>query len=316
MLSSGRCLIAAVILSGAWGSAAYAQAQANAPGASQGPPPAAAGAIPRMPDGRPNLQGMWYTRPWEDPAKSQASNFFQNLVPADGGPLRAVPKGGDPFAPPPTTANASSAGRGNGRGGGGGLFTTGPRPHYLPAAEAIQQELEKHHLFQDPEGLCQLPGVPRAFFTPPYPYQFIQDEKYLTMLLEADEDARIIPITDTPHPKDYWTWNGDSRAHWEGDTLVVDVSNFNGRAWLDASGDFFDENLHVVEKFTMTGPDRIAYEVVATDPTIFAEPWVNHRTFYRQPDSEQILEYSCKEGERSIQHYTDDLGGKAPREDK
>jgi hypothetical protein len=276
---------------------ASAQAQATSANSQAAQPAAATGPIPRMADGHPNLGGMWFTRPWQ--AAQANGGFFSNLVPADGGALRSS-------ADPPAGAVG-----GNGRGGGGAGRT---RPKYLPAAAAIQQELEKHYAFEDPEGLCQLPGVPRAFFTPPYPYQFIQDEKSLTMLLEYVEDSRIIPISNAPHPKNYWTWNGDSRARWEGDTLVVDVANFNGRAWLDTLGDFFDENLHVVEKFTMTDHDTIAYEITATDPTIFAEPWVNRRTFYRQPDTEQILEYSCKEGERSIQHYTDDLGGTAKTE--
>ena len=83
-------------------------------------------------------------------------------------------------------------------------------------------------------------------------------------------DVRIIPTDNSPHPKNYWAWDGDSRGRWEGDTLVVDVSNFNGRTWLDMAGNFVDQNEHVLERFTLLDADTIQYQATITDPTLDA----------------------------------------------
>ena len=169
--------------------------------------------------------------------------------------------------------------------------------------------------YEDPEARCHLPGVPRALDQPGglYPVQIIQDEKSVALLHEAMHDVRIIPTDNSPHPRNYWAWDGDSRGRWEGDTLVVDVSNFNGRTWLDMAGNFVDENEHVVERFTLVDRDTILYEATVTDPTVFVKPVEMRFTLKRVPAEQQILEYSCLEGERSLQHYTDEDGGKKRR---
>jgi len=127
-------------------------------------------------------------------------------------------------------------------------------------------------------------------------------------------DVRIIPTDNSPHPKNYWAWDGDSRGRWEGDTLVVDVSNFNGRTWLDMAANFVDENEHVLERFTLVDAGTILYEATVTDPTVFIKPVQMRFTLKRVPPEQQMLEYSCLEGERSLQHYTDEDGGKKRRE--
>ena len=144
--------------------------------------------------------------------------------------------------------------------------------------------------------------------------QIIQDEKSVALLHEAMHDVRIIPTDNSPHPRNYWAWDGDSRGRWEGDTLVVDVSNFNGRTWLDMAANFVDENEHVVERFTLV--DRrhdSSMRPPITDPTVFVKPIQMRFTLKRVPAEQQILEYSCLEGERSLQHYTDEDGGKKRR---
>lgn len=166
------------------------------------------------------------------------------------------------------------------------------------------------HAFLDGEPRCHLAGVPRAAQQPPYPHQIITDEKTFTIIYEYVHEPRIIPIDGSAHPKGYTAWDGDSRAHWEGDTLVVDVSNFNGRTWLDMSGNFVDENEHVVERYTMTDPNTMQYEATITDPVIFSRPWTMRMTIKRQPDKDQILEYGCLEGEQDRKHYTEEWGGR------
>src|SRR5262249_35149041 len=160
-----------------------------------------------------------------------------------------------------------------------------------------QKDRAEHHMFDDPEAHCHLPGVPRDTEQPPYPLQIIQDDKSLTILYEYVHDLRIIPMDGSGHPKNYWAWDGDSRGHWEGNTFVVDVSNFNGRAWLDMSANFVDENEHVVERYTLIDPNTIAYEALVEDPTVFTKPWTMKLTLKRVPpeETQQILEYGCVE---------------------
>jgi hypothetical protein len=240
-------------------------------------------ALRRLPDGHPDLQGLWM--------KSEGG--FQGLF---VGSLD-----GTNFAAP-------GRGRGDGRGGGGRMY------EYTPAAEAERKDRVRRG-YEDPEARCHLPGVPRALDQPGglYPVQIIQDERYVALLHEAMHDVRIVPTDNSKHPRNYWAWDGDSRGRWEGDTLVVDVSNFNGRTWLDMAGNFVDENEHVVERFTLTDPDTILYEATISDPTVFVKPVQVRFTLKRVPAEQQILEYSCLEGERSLQHYTEEDGGTKQR---
>lgn len=240
-------------------------------------------AVHRLPDGHPDLQGLWM----------KSNGGFQGLFigSLDG---------------------TNFAARGGGRGNGGG--PPGPAYEYTPAAEAERKDRIRRG-YEDSEARCHLPGVPRALDQPGglYPVQIIQDEKYVALLHEAMHDVRIIPTDNSKHPQNYWAWDGDSRGRWEGDTLIVDVSNFNGRTWLDMAGNFVDENEHVVERFTLTDPDTILYEASVSDPTVFVKPVQMRFTLKRVPAEQQILEYSCLEGERSLQHYTEEDGGKKQR---
>ena len=258
-----------------------APAQRSAPGT----------ALRRLPDGHPDLQGLWL----------KSAGGFQGLFigSLDGTNLAAGGRGG--------------RGGGRGAGGGPGGFAP-PRYEYTAEAEAERKDRVRRG-YEDPEARCHLPGVPRALDQPAglYPVQIIQDEKSVALLHEAMHDVRIIPTDNSPHPKNYWAWDGDSRGRWEGDTLVVDVSNFNGRTWLDMAGNFVDENEHVVERFTLVDHDTIQYEATITDPTVFVRPVQMRFTLKRVPAEQQILEYSCLEGERSLQHYTDEDGGRKRR---
>ena len=133
--------------------------------------------------------------------------------------------------------------------------------------EKIKDYRFTHDLYADPEAHCHLPGVPREIEQPSgiFPFKIIQDQKYIVILFEYTHDVRIIPEDGSPHPNHYAAWNGDSRGHWEGDTFVVDVANFNGRTWLDMDANFVDENEHVIERYTMTDPNSIALAATVED---------------------------------------------------
>jgi hypothetical protein len=246
---------------------------------------APAAPIPRLPDGHPNLQGTWFK------AVAEYGPLGVPTAAAAGKP-RATG-----FAPPDPNSDE--------------FYKQGARIPYRPEATK-EKKWRMANEYLDGEPRCHLSGVPRSAEQPPYPHMIIQDDKTVTILYEYVHEARIIPIDNSPHPKHYWGWDGDSRGHWDGDTLVIDVSNFNGRSWLDMSGNFVDENLHVVERYTMLDADTYAYEATITDPTVFLQPWTIKFNVKRQPAADQIFEYSCLEGEGDRYHYTEDAGGLRP----
>ncbi len=234
--------------------------------------PDSAGPIPRLPDGRPNFQGLWHN----DVGVEALRKAGLGDIHSPGTPL--------PFP-------------------------------YFPITDKIREYRDLHDPYHDPEAHCHIPGVPRTIEQPSsiMPFRIIQDEKYVTILFEYVHDLRIIPEDGSAHPKHYWAWDGDSRGHWEGDTFVVDVANFNGRSWLDMDANFVDENEHVVERYTMTSPNSIAYDATVEDPTVFTRPWTMHLTLKRNPAKDQIVYYDCHEGERDVDHYTRSEGNAASK---
>jgi len=122
-------------------------------------------------------------------------------------------------------------------------------------------------------------------------YQILQTPEYVVILVEMIHDVRIIPLDRRPHLKpNIRQWMGDSRGHWEGNTLVVDTTNFTDKTHFRGS----DQNLHLVERFTRTGPDTILYEFTVDDPTAFTKSWKGQAPFTRTPGP--IYEYACHEG--------------------
>jgi hypothetical protein len=164
------------------------------------------------------------------------------------------------------------------------------------------------HPYEDPQAHCFLSGVPRQLYTP-FGFQILQPEgaPYVLFLYESHHAYRIIHL-DGKHPSSsIKLWNGDSRGHWEGDTLVIDVTNLTGRTWLDMAGNFTTPNLHVVERYTMADANTINYEATLEDPTLYTKPWKIGFPIRRNPQANyEQLEFACHEGERDLEHYTED----------
>src|SRR6516162_1085064 len=165
---------------------------------------------------------------------------------------------------------------------------------YLPEAAAKRKENFENRLTADPEVKCYLPGVPRATYMP-YPFQIVQSSKYILMAYEYASASRIIYMDKAPpNPAD--SWMGHSVGHWEGDTLVIDVTGFNDQTWFDRAGDFHSDALHVVERYTPRGPDALTYEVTIEDPKVFSHPWKMSMPLYRRLEKNaQLLEFKCVE---------------------
>jgi len=148
---------------------------------------------------------------------------------------------------------------------------------------------------EDTEVNCKMVGVPRITYMP-YPFQILQTPNQIVMTYEWVHTIRNIFMTGE-HPEGPIQWYmGDSRGRWEGNTLVVDVVHFTDETWFDRSGNFHGESLHVIERYTRTGPDHMLYEVTIEDPEVFSEPWRMTMSLYRrQEDDIRVLEYECYE---------------------
>ena len=221
---------------------------------------------PRLANGKPNLTGVWQ-------AVNEA-NWDIEAHAAAPGPILAL-----------GAAGASAPGM--------GIVPDGPLP-YQPAAALQKKENFEKRLTLDPEIKCYLPGVPRAMYMP-YPFQIIQSEKHIMMVYTYAGAVRTIYMDDhIEAPAD--SWMGWSNGRWDGQTLVVDTTGFNGQAWFDRSGNFHSDALHVVERITATAPDHLLYEATIEDPKVFTRPWKISMPLYRRVEKNaQILEFKCVE---------------------
>jgi len=177
---------------------------------------------------------------------------------------------------------------------GPGVVEGNDIPYKLEDA-AKKKDNAEHWLDRDPEVRCYMPGIPRAMYMP-YPFQITQGIEMAFEFAGASRTIHLDPVD--PPPAD--TWMGHSVGHWEGNTLVVDVSHFNDRTWFSRSGDFHSDALHVVERFTPINsslrPDALRYEVTIEDPNVFTRPWKMNMVLYRQLEANaQLMEYKCVE---------------------
>jgi hypothetical protein len=221
---------------------------------------------PRTADGKPDLNGIWQvlnTANWD--LQSHAA-----------GPGRVVALGAADAIPP-------------------GLgVVEGEEIPYLPAAAAKKKANFANRLTLDPEIKCYMPGVPRATYMP-FPFQIVQSSNYIMIAYEFASAVRTIYMKD-PGPAPVDSWMGQSVGHWEGDTLVVDVKGFNDQSWFDRAGDFHSDALHVVERYTRTSPDVLAYEATIEDPTVFSRPWKISMPVYRRLEKNaQLMDFKCVE---------------------
>jgi hypothetical protein len=128
----------------------------------------------------------------------------------------------------------------------------------------------------------------------PFPFRIIQTPKQISMLFEYVHATRHI-FVDSPHPEGpiEW-WMGDSRAKWDGDTLVVDVTHFNADTWFDRAGNHHSEDLHLVERYNFRTPNHLNYEVTVEDPKVFTRPWKMSMPLYRRIETNvPILDFDC-----------------------
>ena len=162
---------------------------------------------------------------------------------------------------------------------------------YTPEAAVIKQENAENWIDRDPELKCYLPGVPRAMYMP-YPFQIFQSTNKIQMAFEFSDAARVIHLDEVDPPS--YSYMGHSVGRWDGDALVVDVTDFNGKNWFDRAGNFHSDAAHIEERFTLMTPDVIWYEVAIEDPKTFTRPWKIAMPLYRRMEPNmQLIDYRC-----------------------
>jgi hypothetical protein len=211
--------------------------------------------IPRTANGKPDLQGIWQVR-------NRAAYDLQDHAAKQGIPA------------------------------GKGVVEGGEIP-YQPWAAAKKIENFANRQTADPLASCFMPGVPRIMYME-FPFQIFQTPEHIAMTFEWSSVFRLIYTNGKAGRTGVDFWMGDSRGHWEGDTLVVDVADNNDRTWFDMAGNFHSEALHLVERYTLLDADTIQYEVTIQDPKVFTKPWKISMPLYRQKNMERILEYQCQ----------------------
>jgi hypothetical protein len=169
------------------------------------------------------------------------------------------------------------------------------------AAKQTQQASDWEHPTRiehvDTQNRCLLGGVPRPFYNTAF--HILQPAGSVVIVWDDYHSYRVIPLDGRPHVgRNLKLWMGDSRGHWEGNTLVVDVTNLNAKFRLSVVGDFLSDQAHVVERLTFVDANTMTYEATIEDPTVFTRPWTMRVAEKRRPDYE-MWEFACHEGELS-----------------
>ena len=195
---------------------------------------------------------------------------------------------------PPSASELMPAGRG---------VIVDPPDGILPMQPwALQERVSRNTTgrgYDDPTAHCFPAGVPRSMYVPTS-FQIVQTSDYLVVLHER-VSWRIVALKARPHlPDTIRLWQGDSVGRWEGDTLVVDTTNFNGKTWLNEGGEIVSYAEHIVERFTPVAPDRVKYEATIADPVVYTRPWTISISFKREKF--ELTEAACHEEDHDLPH--------------
>ncbi len=159
-----------------------------------------------------------------------------------------------------------------------------------------------YHQYVDPRTACGSGGVPRLALQDASQILQPDGDQFLVWLHEDHHVQRVIAMNGRPPlGNDIKVTNGDSRGHWDGNTLVIDSANFNGYNWFDDSGNFYTDTVHIVERLTMIDRDTIHYEVRVEDPKVYTRPWTLVWALVREKEPGfELLEEACREGQRDL----------------
>jgi hypothetical protein len=245
-------------------------------------------AVPRTPDGHPDLNGTW--------DNGSGIDFVQPQKSADGSVCIAgcAPVAATPAPPPPPSS---------------GRMPAANFPHYRQELLAKVKDLDKRQVETDPVLRCKSPGLPRIG----PPDKIVQTPGQMVFLYDDVSGAfwRIVPTDGRPHRTDVDpSYLGDSVGHWDGDTLVIDVDQFNDDSWLTDNGAFHSADMHVTETLHRSG-DVLEWQVVVEDPKVLTEPWKPRMRLAKLTKDELAEPTPCTD--RDLKHLVDDSHHPNPR---
>lgn len=237
--------------------------------------------IPRLSDGRPDMSGIWQVL--NEANYDLEPHIARHSLQMREGPINPVPD------VPTLRMGAVGAVPGS-----MGVIVGGGKIPYTPAARALKEANMASWIDRDPEVKCFMPGVPRATYMP-MPFQIVQSENNFFIAYQFAGAVRDI-FMDNPGPSPVDSWMGWSVGSWEGDTLVADVTGLAEGTWFDRAGSHHSYQLHVVERYTMIGPNHIQYEATIEDPLVLTEPFTISMPLYRRiEENARLMDFRCVE---------------------
>jgi hypothetical protein len=230
---------------------------------------------PRTPDGKPDLSGIWenFRKPGDAPVRSVNAQFFDDRPPSLVNEFRDI-----------------------------GENVTGGLP-LQPWAAALKQQRTAEHSKDNPDAHC-LPLGLMQLHTHPDPRRIVQTPSLLVFLYEANYGVRQIHVDGRPAPDNDpqpW-WYGYSRGTWDGDTFVVETTNFRDGGWLDVNGSPLTDAGRMTERFRRPNFGTLTIDITVDDPKAYTRPWSVSLSQRLMVDSE-MLEFICLENEQSSKHY-------------
>ena len=219
---------------------------------------------PRTPAGAPDISGIWQA--------NNEANWDIQAHEARQGPVFAL---GAAFSVPP----------------GLGVVEGNDIP-YLPEAAAKKKSNSENWMTLDPEIKCFMPGIPRATYMP-YPFQIVQSSDNIVMTYEFASASRVVRM-NTKEKSPAPAWMGWSVGRWDGETLVIDVTDHMEETWFDRAGNYHSDALKVTERYSAIDTHTLQYEATIEDPKVFSKPWKISLPLYRRRDANmQLMEYKC-----------------------
>ena len=237
--------------------------------------------IPRLSNGLPDMSGIWQVL--NEANYDLEPHMARHSMQMRPGPVNPVP------AIPTLRLGAVGAVPGS-----LGVIVGGGRIPYTEEARALKEENRANWIDRDPELKCYLPGVPRATYLP-MPFRIVQSEEDFFIAYQFAGAVRDIYLDD-PGPSQIDSWMGWSVGRWEGDTLVVEVTGLHDGTWFDRAGSHHSNQLRVVERYTMLGPNHIDYEATIEDPVVLTEPFTIKMPIYRRiEENARLMDFRCVE---------------------
>ena len=174
---------------------------------------------------------------------------------------------------------------------------------YKPEALARRDQNYRSRASADPAIKCYQAGVPRATYLAT-PLQILQSPGNFAIVYQENHAFRVFHPDTRPHFDNTDWWMGDTRYRWDGDTLVADVVAQTDEAWLDHAGNFHSTEVHILERYRMTGPDALEYETRIEDPAVYTRPWTLRTVLYRVKQAgARIIEDECLEDTNGVRHH-------------